>query len=316
MKQGYRAGLYAGLALVVLAGCDIKTTGQVKDDASVTGQTQKLEAAGANYHGPAYTIAIIKFANKTPSKVLGIGEAATDILRTQLKSAGLEPIDLSEDAMHQQDELIKLQQTGAVKKGKKDAAEGFESIDYRVQGAITGYSEAEEGKDMLVIQSKAQIARVQVDYSLIDIATGKSLLAESGMGEYRKETGGVLGFGSRSSADVGLRDGALRDAFSKVLEKMINKLTALPFQSKIMLVEGQTILLRAGEKSKLSPGTKMGVYRAGQDLIDPETGRSMGKREKLIGEVTLMSHQNDRVSEAKVTSGTGFVVGDIVRAMK
>ena len=303
-------------SLLALAACSPTISGQVKDDASVTGQTQKLEAAGANYNGPAYTIAIIKFANKTPSKVLGIGEAATDILRTQLKSAGLEPIDVSEDAMKQQEELIKLQQTGAVKKGKKDSAEGFESVDYRVQGAITAYSEAEEGSDMLLMQKKTQIARVTVDYSLIDIATGKSLLAESGAGEYKKETGGMLGFGSRSTADVGLRDGALRDAFSKVLEKMINKLNSLPYQSKIMLIEGPTIVIRAGEKSKLAPGTKMGVYRAGQDLIDPETGRSMGKREKLIGEITLLNHQNDRISEAKATSGTGFQAGDIVRAIK
>jgi curli biogenesis system outer membrane secretion channel CsgG len=307
---------FIAIGLLTLTGCQATMTGQVKDDPSLTGQTQKLEAAGAKYNGPAYTIAIIKFANKTPSKVLGIGEAATDILRTQLKAAGLEPIDVSEEAMQQQEELIKLQQTGAVKMGKKSAAEGFESIDYRVQGAITAYSEAEEGKDLLITQSKTQIARVTVDYSLIDVATGKSLLAESGMGEYRKETGGVLGFGSRSTADVGLRDGALRDAFAKVLEKMINKLNAQPYQSRIMLIEGPTVIIRAGEKSKLAPGTKLGVYRAGQDLIDPETGRSIGKREKLIGEITLMSHQNDRISEAKITSGTGFQIGDIVRVMK
>ncbi|MBI4400751.1 MAG: hypothetical protein HY581_03875 [Nitrospirae bacterium] len=300
----------------ILTGCQATMTGQVKEDVSVTGQTQKLEAAGAQYSGPQYTVAIIKFANKTPSKVLGIGEAATDILRTQLKSAGLEPIDVSEEAMQQQEELIKLQQTGAVKMGKKSAAEGFESIDYRIQGAITGYSEAEEGQDLVVMQKKIQIARVQVDYSLIDVATGKSLLAESGAGEYRKETGGLLGFGSKSTADVGLRDGALRDAFSKVLEKMINKLNSLPFQGRIIAMEGQTAIIRAGEKSKLAPGTKLAVYRAGQDLIDPETGRSLGKREKQIGEITLLSHQNDRVSEAKVGVGAGFQAGDVVRAVK
>lgn len=306
----------AVVCVLTLAGCQAQMTGQVKEDVSVTGQTQKLESAGAKYNGPAYTVAIIKFANKTPSKVLGIGEAATDILRTQLKAAGLEPIDVSEDAMQQQDEIIKLQQTGAVKAGKKSAAEGFESVDYRVQGAITAYSEVEEGADMMVYQKKTQVARVGVDYSLVDIATGKSLLAESGAGEYRKETGGVLGFGSRSTADVGLRDGALRDAFSKVLEKMVNKLSSLPFQTRIMLVDGPTIIIKAGQKSKLAAGTKLGVYRAGQDLIDPETGRSMGKRERLIGEITLMSHQNERISEAKVTSGAGIQVGDMVRAIK
>lgn len=304
------------VSLMALPGCQATMTGEVKEDVSVTGQTQRMEAAGAKYSGPQYTVAIIKFANKTPSKVLGLGESATDILRTLVKNAGLEPIDVTQEAMQQQEELIKLQQTGAVKAGKKSAAEGFESVDYRIQGAITAYSEVEEGSDMVIVQKKTQIARVQVDYSLVDVASGKSLLAESGMGEYRKETGGALGFGSKSSADVGLRDGALRDAFSKVMEKMINKLNAQPFTSRIIAMDGQTAIIRAGEKSKLAPGTKLGVYRAGQDLIDPETGRSLGKREKLIGEIALVNHQNDRISEAKVSSGLGFQPGDIVRAIK
>jgi predicted small secreted protein len=304
------------VSLMALTGCQATMTGEVREDVSVTGQTQRMEAAGARYSGPQYTVAIIKFANKTPSKVLGLGESATDILRTLVKNAGLEPIDVSEEAMQQQDELIKLQQTGAVKTGKKSAAEGFESVDYRIQGAITAYSEVEEGSDMVIAQKKVQVARVQVDYSLVDVASGKSLLAESGMGVYKKETGGVLGFGSKSTADVGLRDGAFRDAFSKVMEKMINKLNAQPFTSRILAMDGQTAIIRAGEKSKLAPGTKLGVYRAGQDLIDPETGRSLGKREKQIGEIALVSHTNDRVSEAKVSSGTGFQAGDIVRQIR
>jgi curli biogenesis system outer membrane secretion channel CsgG len=315
MKRGiYRIGV--GIAVLALAGCSPTTSGQVKDDASVTGQTQRLESAGAHYSGPQYTVALIKFQNKTPSKVLGIGEAATDILRTQLKAAGLEPIDVSQEAMQQQEEFIKLQQTGAVKAGKKDAAAGFDSVDYRVQGAITGYSEVEEGSDFGLGGSKRQIARVQVDYSLIDVASGKSLLAESGMGEYQKSTTQILGMGGRTTADVGLRDGALRDAFAKAMEKMVNKLNAQPFTGRILAMEGQTAIVRAGEKSKLAAGTKLGVYRPGADLIDPETGRSLGKREKQIGELTLLNHQNDRISEAKISSGTGFQAGDIVRSVR
>jgi curli biogenesis system outer membrane secretion channel CsgG len=283
---------------------------------AMAGEPHKPDGTGVTYNGPTYTIAIIKFANKTPSKILGIGEAATDILRTHLKAAGLEPIDVTEDAQREQDELIKLQQTGAVKTGKKNAAEGFESIDYRVQGAVTAYSEVEEGSDMLFYQKKTQVARVVVDYSLIDIATGQSLLAESGVGEWRKETGGALGFGSRSTADTGLRDGALRDALSKALEKMITKLNSIPYQSRILLIENQTVVIRGGEKSKLPIGTKLGVYRAGQDLLDPETGRSLGKREKMVGEIILTSHQNDRISEGRITFGNGFQTGDLVRVMK
>lgn len=300
----------------LLAGCSPTMTGAVKEDVSLTGQTKRLEEAGGQYRGPSYNIAIIQFDNKTPSKTIGVGEAATEILRTIVKLSGLEPMVLTKDEMRQQERIIELQQTGAVKKGKKDAAEGFESLDFRISGAVTAYSEVEESSDILIIQSKTHVARVQVDYALVDVATGKSLLSESGMGEYKKKTGGALGLGSRSTADAGLRDGALRDALSKVMTRMIEKLNSLPFQSRVVLVEPGSLIIRAGTKSRIEPGTVLGVYRPGADLVDPETGRVIGKREKQIGEAILTNHQGENVSEASVKSGVGFQAGDIVKVLK
>lgn len=306
--------LFSLFALYVFTGCSPTMIGAVKQDTTLTGEGKRLEEAGLNYSGPEYTIGIITFKNKT--RTPGIEQPATDTLATIVKSAGLEPIMLTEEEMREQEEMIKLQQTGAVKKGKKDAAEGFESIDFRISGSITAYSEVEEGSDVLIAQSKTQVARVQVDYGLVDIATGKRLLQKSGMGEYRKKTGGVLGFGSKSTADVGLRDGALRDALTKAMAEMVKELNSRPFQSKIMLVEGRTIMFRGGTKSKLEAGTKLGVYRPGADMVDPDTGRVIGKREKQIGEIMFTSHQNEKVSEGTVSSGMGFQAGDIVRAIK
>jgi len=292
--------MFSVFALYIFAGCSPKMTGAVKQDTTLSGEGKRLEEAGLNYSGPEYTIGIITFKNKT--RTPGLEQPATDTLATIVKSAGLEPIMLTEDEMREQEEMIKLQQTGAVKKGKKDAAEGFESI--------------EEGSDILVAQSKTQVARVQVDYGLVDIATGKRLLQKSGAGEYKKKTGGVLGFGSKSSADVGLRDGALRDALTKAMSEMIKELNSRPFQSKILMVDGKTIIFRGGERSKLEPGVKLGVYRPGADLVDPDTGRVIGKREKQIGEIMFKEHQNEKVSEGSVSSGAGFQPGDIVRAIK
>ncbi|MFQ5585629.1 MAG: hypothetical protein ACE5GF_02225 [Thermodesulfobacteriota bacterium] len=324
MKRSGKGGLtyYLGvfplvlMALSLVAGCSPKMTGAVKKDVTLTGETERLEGLGLDYRGPEYTVAILQFKNKTPSRVLGVGEAATDILRTIVKQAGLEPIVLSEGEMREQERLIELQQTGAVKRGKKSASEGFESVDFRISGAVTAYSELEEGSDILIAQSKTQVARVQVDYALVDVASGKSLLAESGAGEYRKKTGGLLGLGSRSTADTGLRDGALRDAFAKAMSRMIEKLNARPFQSSIVLIDGNDIIIRAGERSRLTEGTVLAVYRPGKKLVDPDTGRVIGRREKRIGEIVLTSHQGERISEAMVKSGVGFRVGDRVKAVK
>ncbi len=303
------------ISTLFFSGCS-SMSGEVKKDVSLTDQTEKLEKAGANYTGPQYTIGIITLLNKTPSKVLGIDEAATDILRTTIKQAGLEPVMLTKDELKQHDSMVELQQSGVVKTGKKDAAEGMNSIDFRVSGAITSYAELAEGNNLLIAKTKTQIARVGVDYALVDIASGKTLVAKSGLGEYRKENTKFLGLGNSSSADVSLREGALRDAMNKAVEAMILELNKLPFQSNILLVDGGSIVFKAGTRSKLESGARLAVYRPGEELIDPETGRSLGKREKRVGEIKLSSHTNSTVSEGSVAEGSGFVKGDILRLVQ
>ncbi|MEW6087268.1 MAG: CsgG/HfaB family protein [bacterium] len=318
MKNGIKllAGVFlTGQLILVLNGC-ASTSGKVRDDVSVTGQTKKIEEAGQKYTGPQYTIGIITFENKTPSKVLGIGDAATTILRTQIESAGLKAILLSEDELKSHGKVIELERTGVLKTGTKDTSEGLESIDFRVSGAITAYSEAEEGSDLLLTSSKTQIARVTVDYALVDVSSGRSLVAESGMGEYKKSTGKVLGLGSKASYDTNLRDGALRDALGKALEKMMKKLASEPFQSKISLVDNNVVLFRAGTKSNLPVGAKLAVFRKGAEIKDVDTGKVIGYRETKVGEITLTSHQNQALSEASISSGTDIKTGDIVRQIK
>lgn len=310
------AAVFVFAAGSFVSGCSPTTTGAVREDVTLTGQTGELKETGLKYRGPEYNIAILEFENKTPSKTLGVGEAATDIMRTIVKQAGLEPIVVTKRELGQQERLIELQQSGAVKTGLKKGDEGYDSVDFRIAGSVTAYHEVEESSDMLISQKKKRIARVQVDYSLVDVATGKSLVSDSGMGEYTKTTGGVLGMGGKSTADPGLRDGALRDALAKALTSMVTKLNEMPFTGKVLHVDGQAVTIRAGTRSRIEPGTVLSVYGIGVDLVDPDTGRVIGKREKLIGEIKLAEHQGERISEATVSSGTGFKPGDVVKVKK
>jgi hypothetical protein len=63
-------------------------------------------------------------------------------------------------------------------------------------------------------------------------------------------------------------------------------------------------------------GEKLDVFRAGMEIIDPETKQSLGTAESLIGSAIVI--QNDLGSQgdlsiAKPTSGMGFKTGDIVK---
>jgi hypothetical protein len=300
-------------ALLLTSACTTSMTGVVKNDSTLSGETQQLETAGAIYTGPQYTIGIVQFENKAPAKVTGIGEAAATILRTQLESAGLQAILLDENSLKEAGKIVTLQRNGVLKTGKKDASAGFDALDYRLSGAITAYSEVEEGVDAIVFQKKSTVARVTVDYALIDVATGKPLVAESGAGEYRKTTTGALGLGSKSSFDANLRDGALRDALAKATEKVIRKLSTMPYQGKILAVDNQFVVLKAGTRSQLKIGTQLNVYHIGEALLDPDNGQVLGYKESKVGIVQISRHQNENLSECTVVSGTGFKAGDIVK---
>ena len=210
--------------LITAVGCGPRSKGVVKEDVTVTKTGAELEDLGELYRGPLYNVAIIAFENQTPSKSIDIGGAATEVVRSIVKKSGLEPILLTSRELSEQERLTALEQTGAVRIGKKDSTRGFEDIDYRISGAITSYSEVEEGSKSLISKSKTLVAKVQVDYALVDIESGRSLVADTGFGEYKKKTGSTLGFGTKSTADPSIRDGALRDALTKAMVRMIEKI--------------------------------------------------------------------------------------------
>ena len=296
-----------------ISACTPHMSGKAKGDNTWSSESKQLESTGAVYISPQYTIGIVQFDNKAPAKVAGVGEAAATILRAQLESAGFKTILLDENALRETDKFKALQRSGVLKIEKNDVNSGFDALDYRLSGAITAYSEEEEGVDTIALQKKSTVARVKLDYAMVDIATGKPLVAESGAGEYRKTATGALGLGARSSFDPNLRDGALREALGETTEKVIRILSSIPFQGKLLAVDGSSLILKAGRRSQLKEGTQLAVYHISEALIDPDNGQVLGYRESKIGIIKIASHQNENLSSATIVSGSGFQVGDVAK---
>lgn len=303
-------------AVFVLSGCPA-TSGAVRDDTTRTETSRELatESSISEYRGPKLRVGVVNFQNKTPSRVLGIGEAAADILGTIMQKTGRFIIIPQQDVasiMAQQ----RFGATGAV--NPETAAEmgkilGLNAI---VTGAVTAYSEAEEGSDFIVGKSKKQIARVTVDYRIVDTTTGVQLMADSGAGIYEKRVTTVLGAGSKASYDPDLRDGALRDALTKAMVNMMRQLEQRKWSGRIAQVDGGNLYINAGRKSGLNVGDSLDVYRPGKDIIDPVTKMKLGTTENMIGRISVVRNDlGDQMdlSIATPASGSGFQPGDIVR---
>ncbi len=292
-------------------------SGAVKNDTTLTDTSQQLKTTSdvGDYKGPKLRVGVVNFQNKTPSRVLGIGEAAAEILGTILQKTERFIVIPQQDLQS----ILSQQRLGASDiinpetAAKMGQIMGLNAI---VTGSITAYSETEEGYDYLVSKGKKQIARVTVDYRIVDTTTGVQLLADSGAGIYEKSVGSVLGMGTKAAYDPDLRDGALRDALNKAMVNMMKQLDKRKWNGRVAQVDGNNLYINAGQKSGLNVGEKLDVFSPGKEIIDPVTKQKLGTTENKIGQALVQ--QNDLGDQADLsiavpTSGTGFKPGDIVK---
>lgn len=127
--------------------------------------------------------------------------------------------------------------------------------------------------------------------------------------------GGGLGDGA-AGAGAGTFRSTLAKTFSKALDKcvawIILNMDKLPWEGKIISAKGPQVYINAGADAGVKVGDNFTIYKAGEELVDPDSGMSLGVEETLSGQVQIAKAM-PKFSIATVTSGGGFRQGDIVR---
>jgi curli biogenesis system outer membrane secretion channel CsgG len=263
--------------------------------------------------GPKLRVGVVNFANDTPRKVKGLERVATNILTTLLHESGNFIVIPQQDL----DSIVEQQKLGmsglvtgntAAKIGK---VLGLNAV---VTGSITSYAEFVEGSTGFFSQTKTQVAKVGVDYRIVDTTTGVQLFASHGEGEFRKENDSVLGFGSKSSYDTSLKDGALRDALAKAMIEINKQLPSELWMGRVAKRVGDVLYINAGKKTGLEAGDFLSLLEAGQEIIDPQTGVTLGYSPgRTVGLLEITGFFGTDGSIAKMISGESGKRGDIVR---
>ena len=65
----------------------------------------------------------------------------------------------------------------------------------------------------------------------------------------------------------------------------------VPWQGKIVDVKGDTIYINAGVDSNIRAGDEFIVYKKGEELIDPDTGISLGSEDTGYGRHTRVERR-------------------------
>jgi ribosomal protein S1 len=88
----------------------------------------------------------------------------------------------------------------------------------------------------------------------------------------------------------------------------------VPWAGKVVSVKGDVVFVNAGQNSNVNPGDEFTVYKKGEDMIDPDTGASLGSEIKKAGRIQITSVE-EKFSKAKATAGSAssFATGDIIK---
>lgn len=272
-------------------------------------------------------VAVFEFEDKTDHRYYwwnrkSVGMGMSDMLVTALvKSNNYRVIERQE-----LDQILREQKLGAsgiiteqsaVQMGK------LLGVELAVMGSVSefGYKKSGIGGKVkrfgLGIQKQSAV--VGIDCRLVNTTTGEIIASESVRKE--KSAKGIkvdtdkIDFKSQKDFDQSLVGKATRDAINEVVKMIDKNVQSIPWQAKVITVKDGMVFINAGSTSGVIEGDIFYIYRKGEELIDPDTGLSLGSIDTKIGEIKVINANigEGKASQCSIISGSGFQKGDFVR---
>jgi curli biogenesis system outer membrane secretion channel CsgG len=253
-----------------------------------------------------------------------VGQGMSDMLITSLVESGkftvYERTEL-EKVMQEQN----LGQSGAVTQETAAQVGKLLGVELAVFGAVSefGYTEGGFGGNLpgksLGLGIKSSKVTVGIDVRFVNTTTGEIILSKNVRKEKSKKglalSTADFSFDNRHDFDESIVGKATREAIDEVVQLITDAVDNIPWQGKIIKADASTIFINAGAASGVNVGDEFVVYRAGEELIDPDTGLSLGSTETKVGTIKVTNNNigNGKASQCTATSGSGFERNDIVR---
>jgi len=184
----------------------------------------------------------------------------------------------------------------------------IDGVDYLVYGAITDMSS--EAKELSTggFATIKVTNRFGVDVKIVDALSGEIRRAESIVAVI--ETGS--GVATKGFTNVEVDNNGLVEAQRIVAKRTAALLAESIFPIRVVDIFNDEIYLNYGD-SILSVGDRLRVIQEGREIIDQDTGLSLGSRQKVLGEIEIVSADSN-LSIAKITKeDSEFTVGSVAK---
>lgn len=273
--------------------------------------------------GPKKSIAVLDFDNRANfAGQWNLGEGMADMLTTAL-------VKTNRFIVVERPRIKKiLKEQDLVASGRTAKAEGARigkliPAQIGVMGAITEFSfkQQETGLDFGFKHVAAGFvtgaAHIGLNLRMIDTTTGQILASDrvekkatyTGIKGAYTNKDFAIGAGHFEKTPLGK---ATQQALHEAVYKVAMNMRKVPWQGRIVLVQGERIIINCGKREGIVPGQQFIVFSKGEELTDPETGEILGSEETKAGKISAVQIK-DKYSYAKSDAGEGFKRGDILR---
>lgn len=274
-------------------------------------------------------VAVMDFEDKTGHGGWHIGSGMADMLTTALvKSGKFMVIERQQLDKIMQEQSLGM--SGAVTAQSAAQVGKLLGVELMVTGSVNEFGEKSSkvggsvgssvskgmfGLNRLGVETKT--ARVGLDVRLVNTTTGEIVAAE-GIAEDESKKGVDVGtdefsFSNDTHFDETLAGKATRKAVNKIIEMITGAMEKVAWTGMVLKVNpDKTLMLKPGALGGVKVGDKFTVYSKGEEVIDPETGLSLGAEESQAGTIEVIEAK-DQYAKAKIVSGSGLKEKDLVR---
>ena len=252
-----------------------------------------------------------------------VGQGITDMVITDLVKTGKYSVierDRLNELLREQD----LGGSGIVTQASAAEAGKVLGVELAIFGAVTefGYKNSKTGLNVpkTGIRIGKQAAVAALDLRIVNTTTGEILTAENVRRQKSALAGGVrhkgFSFDNQKSFDESLVGKVTRNAIEDVIKLIDDTAVNIPWQAKVITMNGGKVYINSGAEAGVEVGEVFSVYRPGQELVDPDTGLSLGAVEEKVGMIKVLDNSsvgNGKAAICEVVEGSGFQKGDIVK---
>ncbi|MCC6683390.1 MAG: hypothetical protein IT445_21040 [Phycisphaeraceae bacterium] len=212
--------------------------------------------------------------------------------------------------------------SGNVNTNDASAAQSFmvSGIDYLLVTTVDDFQDFVETATFAGTGEQAQkrVIRLGVVAKLYNSTTGE-LLESVGLQlgpddpDYKKLRD-ISEIRSYTTTDGDLSDKLLVNASYVMADRVANRVLDVLYPAKIIAKTGQQVTINRGDGTDIAAGQTWAVYALGEEMLDPDTGISLGREEVQVGKVKITDVQ-PLFSRGQVLEDLGVDKGQVLRML-